>query len=1390
MANFLDKTGLQEYDRLVKEHIANKFSQYVDLSSAQTITGNKITTGTFKVQNGDAKGSFVVGADVNAKTLTANTRKLGRMGVPAYTSNGSTVTSTVAGISFDAQANANYADFGGHPNNTSSIAPDVIRFVVANQHNNTINGARTLALQISKQDGLVDTSGGGTSVASAKFFVPVQATSTVTSSGGFVGDLTGKASDSDKLDGNDSAYFLNYDNFTNTPTIPSTASEVGADPSGSANTALTNAKSYTDTQIANLINGAPDTLNTLGEIATAMSENASVVTALQSAIGDKANKTDIPTDYISTGSTTQCRVGGLVLGQSSVPSGVNPSAGRVYVIGSNPLFGLKSTSGSTQFFLQVNGDNLYLGPTSANALQFTSTGATSVPKTFEAKGLLTATGGLKTNKIQVPTTSGGATYGVGSNGQVLTSNGSTTYWGSLSASSVGLGNVENKSSETIRSELTKSNITTALGYTPPMQDTTYSEATTTTSGLMSATDKTKMGVTNVAYGTCTTPAETAAKVVTISGNDNWELTTGSIIVVKFSATNTASNPTLNVNGTGAKPVTYGTINITTATSNLFYAGYKNRHIEYMYNGESYVFIGWSYDANNTYTNASLGQGYGICYTAETTLAKTVVMTGYSLNIDGITVIKFTNAVPANSTLNINSMGAKSIYWKGSAITDGVIKAGDTASFIFDGRYYQCFSVDKNVVTLDTNQTITGIKEFKDKIVIRRYSESANGTVELGTIDGTVEPNGRPHLLIDSYYGTEFNNFVYFNNHARFRNHLTCEKGITTDNISTISEASFNGETFFYGIADFSDAVVKGLSFAQKVTYNELVELRDTAQLEVGKWYRIIDYTCTTTQPNTRSAGHQFDIIMLALSANRLSENAYADFNNEDRYFSGGAVVSDQWYQEEDALVLGAVVPIYYLFEDWENGENDTLTEGYKDGDNFIAYGYLENPDGDIVPVLYKTDTNNVEDNPEEFGFPDYDDPFYYIGTEEIDGTLYDKWRKINLPEEEFAFESDAKCYVYTNIVVKNNRFIDSVILATAGSSEGGGGKPRANIPAWQIKYCLDNDKTRFAWADEENGKGVIYYMKDEWGNECPYDFKNIQFERPIDWQEGHSDFIEGLGLAIGDVTWFYTFSWITENFEVEDLTLRQDLISDEGTPSGIYGNVINSLYTNSGVDTVAIQLNDIIFISSWQYDSGFFYGCFNNVFKQNCSNNTLGNSCRDNSFGVNCTSNVCGNSFEYNILNDNCGANYFVSTSQYNSLGPNCKSIYFGEGCLYNTLGSCCDDIKLKGACSYNKIGNSCHTITMGEGSSHNTFGTYCHNIKFGESDDNTINNVENVNFAPNVFGIRLRCAENSISRIKNITILSGVGGPPGNGYLDLEVERNAAPVVYEANNTKHIILD
>ena len=56
---------------------------------------------------------------------------------------------------------------------------------------------------------------------------------------------------------------------------------------------LTAAKNYTDTKISDLIDSAPTTLDTLGEIAEAMTANQNVVQALDEAIGSKANASDL-----------------------------------------------------------------------------------------------------------------------------------------------------------------------------------------------------------------------------------------------------------------------------------------------------------------------------------------------------------------------------------------------------------------------------------------------------------------------------------------------------------------------------------------------------------------------------------------------------------------------------------------------------------------------------------------------------------------------------------------------------------------------------------------------------------------------------------------------------------------------------------------------------------------------------------------------------------------------------------------------------------------------------------------------------------------------------------------------------------------------------------------
>jgi len=222
-------------------------------------------------------------------------------------------------------------------------------------------------------------------------------------------------------------------------------------------------------------------------------------------------------------------------------------------------------------------------------------------------------------------------------------------------------------------------------------DTTYNNATTTADGLMSLEDKAKLNNTNIAYGTCSTAAATAAKVVSLSGNTNWTLTTGSVIMVKFTVSNTASNVTLNVNSTGAYPIWYNNAEYT--SNGTAYTGYANRVTTYMFNGTHWVWIANSYDTNTTYTNVKLGHGYATCTTAAATVAKVGTLSSYTLTTGGIVAVKFTNAVPASATLNINSKGAKSIYYRGKAITAGVIKAGDVATFIYSSQYH-LISIDR------------------------------------------------------------------------------------------------------------------------------------------------------------------------------------------------------------------------------------------------------------------------------------------------------------------------------------------------------------------------------------------------------------------------------------------------------------------------------------------------------------------------------------------------------------------------------------------------------------------------------------------------------------------------------------------------------------------------
>jgi hypothetical protein len=351
----------------------------------------------------------------------------------------------------------------------------------------------------------------------------------------------------------------------------------------------------------------------------------------------------------------------------------------------------------------------------------------------------------------------------------------------------------------------------------------------------------------------------------------------------------------------------------------------------------------------------------------------------------------------------------------------------------------------------------------------------------------------------------------------------------------------------------------------EITWQELKDKRDSGLLTPGQQYRITDYMTTTTQANTRSAGHQFDIIVTADGVDKLNENARACLHDGDTYFAN------------------------------------------------------------------------------------------------------------------------------------------------------------SKLEAWQLKYCLDNDTSRFAWADNVNGKGVIYRMVDEFNNDVPYDFKNIQFKRKL--TDGELDLDSGID------TWCYTFTGISyEHLTLVDGTVLKasEYFSDEG--SNLYKNNKIGIYeykrfTEDGYDNIIQQLNNVVFIGRYDeepyveegpaklvlfsFNNVLGAGCYDMTFGANCYNNTFGNDCYDNTFGANCSNNTFGNGCQSNTLGNNCFNNTFGDDCYNNTFGNRCMYNTFGNVCMYNTFG---DD------CRYNTFDKYCTFNTFGNGFSDNTFGNNCRYLQISDT--------------------------------------------------------------------------
>ena len=355
------------------------------------------------------------------------------------------------------------------------------------------------------------------------------------------------------------------------------------------------------------------------------------------------------------------------------------------------------------------------------------------------------------------------------------------------------------------------------------------------------------------------------------------------------------------------------------------------------------------------------------------------------------------------------------------------------------------------------------------------------------------------------------------------------------------------------------------SLITPITYAELVALRDSSSLVAGMQYRITDYDFTTTEEDTDSAHKLFDIIVTADSESILNETARA---------------------------------VHHQYET----SVETLTGAIK---------------------LYKTDMNGYADG------VDTGDYFLLVGTVEVDGVTYYRYDKYEggantgryILLESIDLDSlgvglnnplypvGGGTYGEDGSYVSHSE--DAIVAYENGTVTVGSAPPLSNrdIASWELKYTLENTK-----HSSIDGKGTILWMKDEFRNECNYDFINALFK-------------------------------------VYEITACAKSPSLVGTYAIKTGNSNITYGTNSKLaSTFGAGNHDNII----KYD-----GLAKIALGNSCSYNTFGNSCSSNTFGNSCSSNTFGNDcYSIKLATSNSAItkyNYY----RYNHFGDGCQYILF-----------------------------------------------------------------------------------------------------------------------------------
>lgn len=318
-------------------------------------------------------------------------------------------------------------------------------------------------------------------------------------------------------------------------------------------------------------------------------------------------------------------------------------------------------------------------------------------------------------------------------------------------------------------------------------------------------NNTQYSIASTAYGYCETAAATAAKVVDMAG---FTLLEGTTIHVKFKNNNTVASPTLNVNGTGAKPIVqYGTTAASTGDATTgWYAGAV---VSFTYDGTSWVRDqGFNTDTHQT-THLYAGNGTAankattngntkISVTDNSTVRNSITVKGSgttSVTSDANGVITISSAdsktgtvtsiTPGNGLLNgtttnaITTSGTLNINYGTTTAKIGTAAAGSATTV---SRSDHVHAIDLATGDANGQVKIAGINVSVKGLGSNAYTSTSYLPLSGGTMTGGINPSGSISLGTSS---AKWNNIYGTNVYA------TTFTGAMSKSI-TIGDKSYDG----------------------------------------------------------------------------------------------------------------------------------------------------------------------------------------------------------------------------------------------------------------------------------------------------------------------------------------------------------------------------------------------------------------------------------------------------------------------------------------------------------------------------------------------------------------------------------------------------------------------